>query len=195
MGINFKMTNLNDKDFIKQLNEHLKNGGVIAFPTDTVWGLGALPNRRGADALFEIKHRPHEKHLIIMSDCFEHIKPYMNTYPQTAFDLAEKYWPGALTIGVPVADTDSMSFGAVRVPNYKPFQQLCSVINGHCLATTSANISGQSPLTSADEIRKQFPDIIVVENNFDAMGGAPSTVVILSDDKINVVRQGSVVID
>ena len=55
LGINFKMTNLNDENFIKQLNEHLENGGVIAFPTDTVWGLGALPNRRGADALFEIK--------------------------------------------------------------------------------------------------------------------------------------------
>ena len=189
------MTDLFDKNFIQKLNEHLKNGGVIAFPTDTVWGLGALPNRRGADALFEIKKRPHEKHLIIMSDSAEHIKPYMSGYPTTAFDLAKKYWPGALTIGVPVADTDSMSFGAVRVPNYKPFMQLCSVIDGHCLATTSANISGQPTLTNADDIRKQFPNIIVIDNAFDKMGGAPSTVVILSDNKINVVRQGAVVID
>ena len=189
------MTNLFDKDFIEKLNRHLDNGGVIAFPTDTVWGLGALPNRRGADALFEIKQRPHEKHLIIMSDSLEHIKPYMSEYPQTAFDLAKKYWPGALTIGIPVMENDSMSFGAVRVPNYKPFHELCSVIDGHCLATTSANISGQAPLKNADEIKKQFPDIIVVDNAYDIIAGSPSTVVILSNNKINVVRRGSVIID
>ena len=186
------MTDLKNPDFIKKLNEHLLNGGVIAFPTDTVWGLGALPTRAGADAIFELKRRPKEKHLIIMSDSLGHIKQYMQGYPTKAFELAEKYWPGALTIGVPVAETDSMSFGGVRVPNYKPFQELCSVIDGHCLATTSANISGQSPLQSAEEIQKQFPDIIVIDNAFDKMGGAPSTVAILTDNEVKIVRQGAV---
>ncbi len=186
------MTNLQDTDFIKKLNKHLLNGGVIAFPTDTVWGLGALPTRGGADAIFELKRRPKEKHLIIMSDSFEHIKQYMKDYPKKAFELAEKYWPGALTIGIPVAETDSMSFGGVRVPNYKPFQELCSIIDGHCLATTSANISGQPPLQSAEEIQKQFPYIMVIDNTFDKMGGAPSTVAILTDDEIKIVRQGAV---
>lgn len=189
------MTNLKDSEFIKQLNAHLARDGVIAFPTDTVWGLGALPNKRGADALFEIKQRPHEKHLIIMSDTIEHISPHMKDYPPVAFDLAHKYWPGALTIGIPVADTDTMSFGGVRIPNYKPFQELCSVIDGHCLATTSANISGRPPLKNADEIRAQFPDIIVIDNAFDKMGGAPSTVAILSDGKINIVRQGAIIVE
>lgn len=188
----FTMTYLKNPDFIKKLNEHLLNGGVIAFPTDTVWGLGALPTRAGADAIFELKQRPKEKHLIIMSDSFGHIKQYMQDYPAKAFELAEKYWPGALTIGVPVAETDSMSFGGVRVPNYKPFQELCSVIDGHCLATTSANISGQSPLQSAEEIQKQFPDIIVIDNAFDKMGGAPSTVAILTDNEVKIVRAGAV---
>ncbi|MBQ0013641.1 MAG: L-threonylcarbamoyladenylate synthase, partial [Proteobacteria bacterium] len=178
------MTNLNDSEFIKQLNEHLMRGGVIAFPTDTVWGLGALPNKRGADALFEIKQRPHEKHLIIMSDALEHIKPYMKNYPVSAFDLAKKFWPGALTIGIPVEDTNTMSFGGVRIPNYKPFAELCAVIDGHCLATTSANISGMPPLSSVSELKKQFPNIIIIDNAFEKMGGAPSTVAILSDGKI-----------
>ena len=189
------MFDITDKYFIEKLNKHLKNGGVIAFPTDTVWGLGALPNQTGADALFEIKQRPHEKHLIIMSDCLEHIQKYMSGYPDIAFDLAKKYWPGALTIGVPVQDTQTMSFGAVRVPNYKPFQDLCSVIDGHCLATSSANISGQPVLTNPDAIRAQFPDIIVIDNAYDKMGGKPSTVVILENNKMNIVRQGAVVIE
>ena len=189
------MTNLNDSECISKLNNHLKSGGVIAFPTDTVWGLGALPTRVGADALFEIKRRPANKHLIIMSDNLEHIRPYMSEYPARAFELAQKYWPGALTIGVPVAGTDSMVFGGVRVPNYKPFMELCGVIDGHCLATTSANISGQPTLTSADEIRKTFPNIIVIDNATAPMGGAPSTVAILDGDNINIVRAGGVVIE
>lgn len=188
------MFDITDTAFIQKLNIHLKNGGVIAFPTDTVWGLGALPNQTGADALFEIKQRPHEKHLIIMSDCLKHIKKYMSGYPAVAFDLAKKYWPGALTIGVPVQDTETMSFGAVRVPGYKPFQELCRVIDGHCLATSSANISGQPVLTGPDAIRAQFPNIMVIDNAYEKMGGAPSTVVILAKDKINVVRQGAVII-
>ena len=186
------MFDISDEKFIRKLNDHLKNGGVIAFPTDTVWGLGALPTRAGADALFEIKRRPHEKHLIIMSDSLAHIQKYMLNYPDVAFDLAKKYWPGALTVGVPVQDTSTMSFGAVRVPDYKPFQELCAVVDGHCLATTSANISGQPVLGSAAEIRAQFPDIMIIDNAWAKMGGAPSTVVILENDKINVVRQGAV---
>ena len=189
------MTNLHDAVFVAELNNHLKSGGLIAFPTDTVWGLGALPTRAGADALFEIKRRPANKHLIIMSDNLAHIRPYMENYPARAFDLANKYWPGALTIGVPVAGTDSMVFGGVRVPNYRPFMELCGVIDGHCLATTSANISGQPTLQSADEIRKTFPDIIVIDNAFDPMGGAPSTVVVLDGDSTNIVRTGAVVIE
>jgi len=189
------MTDLTNPEFIKKLNNHLNAGGVIAFPTDTVWGLGALPCRAGADALFEIKQRPHEKHLIIMSDSLEHIRPYMAEYPAVAFDLAKKYWPGALTIGIPVAETDVMSFGAVRVPGYAPFRELCGVIDGHCLATTSANISGMPTLKSADEIRAQFPNIIVIDNAYQPIGGAPSTVVILDGDNINVVRNGAVKID
>ena len=194
-GIFGDMTNLGDSEFISKLNNHLKSGGVIAFPTDTVWGMGALPTRAGADALFEIKRRPANKHLIIMSDSLEHIKPYMENYPKRAFELAQKYWPAALTIGVPVAGTDSMVFGGVRVPNYKPFMELCGVIDGHCLATTSANISGQPTLQSAEEIRKTFPNIIVIDNAFEPMGGAPSTVVVLDGDNINIVRTGSVVIE
>lgn len=185
---------LNNPEFISKLNAHLNAGGVIAFPTDTVWGLGALPTRGGADALFEIKRRPTNKHLIIMSDSLAHIRPYMTDYPETAFALAEKYWPGALTIGVPVADTDTMAFGGVRVPDYAPFQKLCHVIDGHCLATTSANISGQPPLQTTDEIRAQFPNIIIIDNANAPMHGAPSTVAILNGNDINIVRQGAVII-
>lgn len=190
------MFDLSNPEFIEKLNTHLDAGGVIAFPTDTVWGLGALPNKRGADALFQIKQRPTNKHLTIMSDTVEHIRPFMTRHPNIAFDLADKYWPGALTIGVPVADdADTCVFGGVRIPDYKPFHDLCAVIKGHCLATTSANISGQPVLTNADDIRKTFPNIIVIDNAYLPMDGKPSTVIVLDGDKIKVVRQGAVILD
>lgn len=190
------MFDLSNPEFIEKLNAHLMGGGVIAFPTDTVWGLGALPNKRGADALFQIKQRPKNKHLTIMSDSIAHIRPFMTRHPSIAFDLANKYWPGALTIGVPIADdADTCVFGGVRIPNYKPFHDLCGVIDGHCLATTSANISGQPVLSSADEIRNTFPDIIVIDNAYMPMDGAPSTVIVLDGDEIKIVRQGAVTVN
>ncbi len=189
------MTDLTDINFINQLNRHLAGGGVIAFPTDTVWGLGALPNARGADAIYAIKRRPREKRLIIMSDSAEHIRPYMTDYPQAAFDLARAYWPGALTIAREIPKgAGAMVFGGVRIPKYAPFQELCGVIDGHCLATSSANISGMPPLTSADEIKAAFPDIIVIDNAYEKMGGAPSTVAIVTDTEIRIARNGAVFI-
>ena len=127
-----------------------------------------------------------------MSDSTEHIRPYMQNYPVVAFDLAKKYWPGALTLGTPVSGADTFIFGGVRVPAYRPFQDLCRVIDGHCLATSSANISGMPPLGTADEIRKTFPNIIVIDNAYEPMGGRPSTVAILDGNKITIARQGAV---
>ena len=165
------MTDLSNLEFIRELNAHLNAGGVIAFPTDTVWGLGSLPTPGG------------------------NIRPHMKNYPATAFDLAARYWPGVLTIATPTLDADTMVFGGVRIPNYQPFMDLCAVIDGHCLATTSANISGMPPLQSADEIRKTFPEIIVIDNPYQPMGGRPSTVALCTPDGIRVVRPGAVVIE
>lgn len=186
------MTDLNNPEFIRELNAHLARGGVIAFPTDTVWGLGALPQAAGADALYRIKQRPREKHLIIMSDSIEHIMPHMAGYPDAAFDLARKYWPGALTLARPVPDAATMLFGGVRIPKYKPFHELCAVVDGHCLATTSANISGRPPLESADEIRRTFPDIIVIDNGCTPCAGAPSTIALITDQGVKILRHGAV---
>jgi L-threonylcarbamoyladenylate synthase len=185
------MTNLQDQIFIEKLNNHLKSGGVIAFQTDTVWGLGALPTQAGVNSLFEIKNRPSGKYLIVMSNSLDNIKQYMSGYPVMAFELANKYWPGALTIG----DDARTSAFSVRVPNFKPFWDLCDIVDGHCLATTSANLSGQPVMTSADEIRTAFPDVIIIDGDKKTTGGLPSTVVVFDGEKMTVVRQGSVIID
>ncbi|MCL2331201.1 MAG: Sua5/YciO/YrdC/YwlC family protein [Proteobacteria bacterium] len=182
------MTDLNDKDFIARLNAHLANGGVIAFPTDTIWGLGALPTPAGVDALFEIKHRPHEKHFVIMSDTLEHLRPHMPDFSPLAVELAQRYLPGALTI----VGNDDPIFGGVRIPDNADFRALCGVIDGHCLATTSANVSGAPVCETREEVEKIFPDIIIVGNGKPA--GMASTVIKVIGDEVKILRQGSVVI-
>ena len=203
---------LDDRAFIKKLNAHLAAGGVIAFPTDTVWGVGALPTQVGWDAIFELKNRPAEQFLIIMSDTIEHLAPYTHCFSDRAIELGKKYWPGALTISGnpdPIFDSgrllpkprphqvgDSRSlFGSVRIPNHPVYQKLCSVIDGHCLATTSANLSGWPVLKSADEIRATFPDIIVIDDGGIKPAGRASTVIRVVGDKIEILRQGEIVVE
>lgn len=187
------MSELFTPTLVDQLNAHLKAGGVIAFPTDTVWGLGALPTDQGANALYETKRRPRSKRLIIMSDTYDHIRPFMTHFPPKAHDLAARYWPGALTIA---RDGGDDWRGGVRVPNYGPFRELCRHIDGHCLATTSANLSGMETLQSADDIRATLKNVLVIDNATAPMGGRPSTVVVVSDDGTQtIVRAGAVTLD
>ena len=194
------------------MNSHLAAGGVIAFPTDTVWGFGALPTRKGWDAIFELKNRPAENYLIIMSNTIENLAPYMYCFSDKAIELGKKFWPGALTISGnpdPVFDSarllpkpasqDMISgarslFGSVRIPNHPVFLELCEYVDGHCLATTSANISGQPILKNADEIRKAFPEVMVIDDDGIPPGGFPSTVVRVVGDDIKILRQGAVII-
>ncbi|MCL2338468.1 MAG: L-threonylcarbamoyladenylate synthase [Proteobacteria bacterium] len=181
-----------DKKFIEKLNAHLAAGGVIAFPTDTVWGLGALPTPMGADALYETKQRPAQKYFPIMSDTIEHLAPHMRDWSPRARELAAKYWPGALTIKY---GEDTPTYGGLRIPDAPIFQKLCSVIDGHCLATTSANVSGQPILTSADEIRKTFPDVIVIDGELPPATGVASTVIRVTGNDVEILRQGAIVIE
>jgi L-threonylcarbamoyladenylate synthase len=207
------MKTIFDQNFIAKLNAHLAGGGVIAFPTDTVWGLGALPTETGRNAIFELKNRPSERFLIIMSDTIENLAPYMYCFSDKAIELGRRFWPGALTISGnpdPIFDSvrvlpkptspDMISntrpvFGSVRIPNHPVFKELCENIDGHCLATTSANLSGRPLLKTADEIRETFPNIIVIEDGGITPAGLASTVIRVKGDDIEILRQGEIEID
>lgn len=195
---------LNEKSEIKQLNEILKNGGVISFVTDTVWGLGCLPNSsKGVDKIYEIKGRDRSKPLILMSDNINNLFPYLDKISDMTKHLADKYFPGALTIVAKKSDKTPAFVSAgldtvgIRVPDNKFFQKLCSVIEGNVLATTSANLSNQPSAKSFSEAKKSIgnsADIV-----FDDFGylckGRESTVLSVVDDKIKILRQGSIFID
>ena len=190
-----------DENICSEIKQILENDGVIAFVTDTVWGLGCLPERRKAvERIYEIKHRDAKKPLILMSyDTYPLLK-YISDPPKTAHKLMKEYFPGALTLVLNKSDetpdfvTSNMNTVGIRVPDNEVFSDICKVIDGHVLATTSANLSNQPPAFSYNEAIKYVGndvDFVVPDCGLKANGTA-STVVGIFDDEIKIFRQGDI---
>ncbi len=192
-----------DKDFVKELNTKLKNGAVVSFVTDTVWGVGCLPNsEKGAENIYELKNRDRSKPLILMSDRVEHLLPYVKNINNSAEKLIKKYFPGALTLIFEKTDlapnyiTSYRNTVGIRVPDNPVFKRLCEVVEGHVLATTSANLSSFPPATGYEEAKSGIGD--KVEYVFEDYGykskGLASTVVLAVGDDFKILRQGEIII-
>lgn len=189
---------------VNLLNNKLKQGGVIAFVTDTVWGLGCLPSsKKGVDKIYEIKGRDRSKPLILMSNNTENLMPYVSSVPPFAKELMKKYFSGALTLVLEKSDKtpDFMTSGkntvGIRVPDNEFFKELCSKIEGGVLATTSANLSNQPSSKTYEEAKNSIGNF--VDFVFDDYGytcrGKESTVVLVEENSYKILRQGSIYID
>ena len=177
-------------------------GQVVSFPTDTVPALAVKPEF--ANQIFVIKQRPANKPLILMGASMAELLPYVNgTQAELAVwqQMANQYWPGALTLILPAASgvpqainpTEPTTIG-IRVPN-------CSVALNILrqtgpLATTSANYSGEEPLTTMTAIDSTFPQVFVLAEKSLQLetipSGQPSTVAKWSDRGWVVLRQGGI---
>lgn len=188
----------------KEINEILKNDGVIAFVTDTVWGLGCLPtSEKAVRRIYEIKHREAKKPLILMSyDIYPLLDYLKQPIEKEAQRLIKKHFPGALTVVLEKSDntpdfmTSSMPTVGIRVPANETFSEICKNTEGGVLATTSANISGEPPALNYDEAVKYIGDkvdLVVPSNGFEAQGRA-STVIGFNAGNAIVYRQGEIVI-
>ena len=194
-----------EKFFSKNdINEILKNGGVIAYVTDTVWGLGCLPNNEKAvKKIYDIKHRDGKKPLILMSNEFYNLFDYLKQpIPKEAQKLIKKFFPGALTLVLEKSEktpdyiTSNMNTVGVRIPDNKVFQKICENIDGHILATTSANLSGEPAALTYDEAMNYIGDkvdLVIPDFGYSAKGKA-STVAGFKNDEIIIFRQGEIVI-
>lgn len=190
-----------DEEFAKKLNETLKNGGVVSFVTDTVWGVGCLPDSEaGVDKIYELKGRDRSKPLILMSDRFEHLRPYVKEIPSEAKNLIGKYFPGALTLIFEKSDltpdfiTSKKNTVGIRVPKNEVFKRLCGVIDGNVLATTSANLSSQPSAKNFSEAKNFIGDYVdyVFEDYGHKCEGLESTVILALDENMKVLRQGAI---
>jgi len=190
----------NEKEIVKTLTD----GGVIAYVTDTVWGLGCLPdNEKAVKKIYEIKKREAQKPLILMSNEVYNLLEYVKPIPKIGQILIKKYFPGALTIVTEKSDktpdyiTSNMKTVGIRVPDNEVFKQICKIIPGHVLATTSANLSHQPSAKTyqqALENMSGLADLIIEDYNHPAKG-LESTVAGVMGNELRIFRQGEIIID
>jgi len=174
----------------------LKNGGVVAFPTDTVYGLGADAfNSWAVERIYEIKNRPKHLQLPLLIADTPQLTAMADPIPEIAWFLARRFWPGGLTLVLPKADSlpTCLSTGpgiAVRVPNHPICLALIHRL-GNPIIGTSANVSGQPAALTADEVRQQLGEKIdFIINGGKCPGGRESTVVDVTRESPLILRQG-----
>ena len=182
----------------------LANGGVIAYVTDTVWGLGCLPNNKTAvEKIYEIKKRETQKPLILMSNEVYNLLEYVKPIPKIGQILIKKYFPGALTIvteksnKTPDYITSGMSTVGIRVPDNEIFSEICEIVPGHVLATTSANLSHQPSAKTYEQALENMSGLadLIIDDYGYAAKGLESTVVGVIGNEIRIFRQGEIILD
>lgn len=182
----------------------LTNGGVIAYVTDTVWGLGCLPHNESAvKKIYEIKKREAQKPLILMSNDIYPLLDYVKPIPKIGQILIKKYFSGALTIvtdkseNTPDYITSSMPTVGIRVPDNEVFREICEIIPGHVLATTSANLSHQPSAKTYEQALENMSGLadLIIEDYGYAAKGLESTVVGVMNNELRIFRQGAIHLD
>lgn len=186
-------------DAIDKACEVLRGGGLVAFPTDTVYGLGAdafLP--RAVETVYKVKGRALDKAIPLLIGNAENLPMVAQHIPDVAWALADRFWPGALTLvlyrkpEVPDIVTGGGATVAVRVPDHSFALGLIRAAGG-VLAATSANLSGHPDPTTADEVKHYLRDRIqLVVDGGRCPGGIPSTVIDLTKTPPKVVRPGAI---
>lgn len=149
-----------------QAADVLASGGLVAYPTEGIWGLGCDPrNPAAVGALLAAKQRPADKGLILISDCFETLEPWITLPSRSALNRAFESWPGPNTWLFPAApdapywitgDSDRI---AIRVTAHPVAARLCRAW-GQALVSTSANRSGVPPADGPTAVRRQFPNVL-----------------------------------
>ena len=170
----------------QQAAEVLNRGGVAVIPTDTVYGLAARPDfEEAVDRLYTIKGREAKKPIALLASDVEAIGRFGCPIEGKARELAEKYWPGALTMVI--------GKEGFRIPDHDKTRELIAACGG-VLRVTSANLSGRRPATDAPQALADVglsADYVVDDGV--SPGGVPSTVVrVAADGSIEVLREGAI---
>ncbi len=175
----------------------LKRGGVVAFPTDTVYGLGVLVSmHESIERLYNIKGRDHTKAIAVLMANADQIDQIVAEPNEKIFKLARRFWPGPLTMVLPrhhdLSDklsTDN-SIG-VRVPDHPVALELLAASGP--LGVTSANLSGGENARTADEVMAQLSGRVhLILDGGETPGGVPSTVVDLTNKLPVLLRSGPI---
>ena len=181
---------------IHDLVQIVNNGGIIAYPTDTVYGLGCNPYMpNSVEKIFKLKIREN-KPLPLLCDSLESALK-IASFDKISLKLAEKFWPGPLTILAPLKDyslkslTRGSEFIGLRIPNHNDSLLLISECGGY-LVGTSANLSGYNSNHSASSVISQLPDVDAILINDIEDNSKESTIIKVENGEIIILRLGSI---
>lgn len=186
---------------ITRAAENLRKGGVVAFPTETVYGLGAdISQPEAIKKIFEIKGRPYNHPLIVHFAKLAELDFWARNIPQKALILAEHFWPGPLTLilpkskHVPLNATGGQNTVGLRIPRHPIALQLLTELGSHkAIAAPSANRFGFISPTTADHVKETFGDSIdIILDGGHCEVGLESTIVSCLDNEITVLRPGGI---
>lgn len=187
-------------DAIQQALAILNSGGLVAFPTDTVYGVGALAfDGKAVESIYAAKDRPIEKAIPVLIADESDLEKVGIDIPEVAHKLASRFWPGPLTILVPKKPSLPQAVSAtetvgVRIPDHEVARALLRAAGP--MAVTSANISGQaSPSTARDVFAQLGGRIPLIIDGGKTPGGVPSTLVDCTGDEIQILRQGPITLE
>lgn len=190
---------------VELASDTLRRGGVVALPTDTVYGLAAAIDQPRAIAnLFAIKKRPDRKPIPILVSCLADLNHLSPGHSTIELDLAERFWPGALTLVLNAAPNLSESLTstevggqrtvAVRLPAH-PLAIAIIQAAGGALAVTSANHSDEQPALNASQVSRLIsphPDLIL--DGGPVSGGSASTIVRIRASQLEILRHGPITV-
>ena len=185
-----------DPDGIKLAAITIKKGGLVVFPTDTVYGIGCDPrNPKAIDAIYSIKKRTESKNLPVLGYSKKEISK-IAIFDKLSNKIADRFWPGPITLVLKLKDKEigeSMKLDdkiAVRVPNHPCVLSLlkeCKIIVG-----TSANYSGNSPFSDSKEALENFSGFDVFLDGGRILNSNESTVVEIVDGDLKILRLGKI---
>ena len=192
-----KIIPITSPDALTTALKHLQKGELVAFPTDTVYGIGTLAfNAAGAEKIYAAKQRPPDKALPILLGDVEDFRKVAINIPKMAIKLANAFLPGALTLILPkhpdIPDAvSSLETVGVRIPDHDFTRALLRAAGP--MAVTSANRSGEQSPVSAEEVYAQLKDRIpLILNGGRAAGGTSSTVIDCTKEEIVILREGPI---
>jgi L-threonylcarbamoyladenylate synthase len=180
-----------DAEHITKAVERLRQGAVVAFPTDTLYAVAA----RAADStavgrLYEVKKRPEAQPMIWLVKDAGQVDPVARITPAAAVLMA-RYWPGPLTLVLPARDAGYSETIAVRAPDHPVALALLHQL-GEPVASSSANRAGDPPPTDADQVEERLGQSVeIILDGGPCRIGQPSTILDLSGEAPRILRQGA----
>ena len=184
-----------------EIIKKIKNGGIVVFPTDTVYGIGAIPEKESLNKIYKIKHRDFSKKIIALISNNDVLKSIIDEREEDLSKIQkilQFYWPGELTVIFKANKEfinkfdETMETIGVRIPKSKIALELIEKVGG-ILLTSSANLSGGKTVINMEDIDTAIiNEVGIIIESEENLTGIPSTIIKYEEGKISLLREGNI---